>query len=199
MSADSQDLTPLSPASLAAVPEVRTARDAVDELFHDFHRRGTTHTERLEILITAVRDAVLSAERARLLALTEEQVVEAAFRCFADVRLEHTQGGQVSDPAKCGLCGAPMPEGEEMFQYHGYSGPCPSPRDSGDQKWVGDSQEFRVRNGRVEYRWTTFTSARWKPHPDTLEDVEREAVEFPCANFNAQRAAFRWLHNRRDG
>lgn len=27
----------------------------------------------------------------------------------------------------CGLCGKPMPPGEEMFQYHGYSGPCPQP------------------------------------------------------------------------
>ena len=28
----------------------------------------------------------------------------------------------------CELCGEPMPKGEEMFKYHGYSGPCPSPR-----------------------------------------------------------------------
>ena len=27
----------------------------------------------------------------------------------------------------CALCGEPMPEGEEMFKYHGYSGPCPKP------------------------------------------------------------------------
>lgn len=27
----------------------------------------------------------------------------------------------------CTLCGEPMPEGEEMFHYHGYSGPCPKP------------------------------------------------------------------------
>ena len=26
---------------------------------------------------------------------------------------------------KCALCGEPMPEGEEMFNYHWYSGPCP--------------------------------------------------------------------------
>ncbi len=26
---------------------------------------------------------------------------------------------------KCALCGEPMPEGESMFKYHGYSGPCP--------------------------------------------------------------------------
>ena len=29
-------------------------------------------------------------------------------------------------PATCELCGEPMPAGEEMFKYHGYSGPCPS-------------------------------------------------------------------------
>ena len=29
--------------------------------------------------------------------------------------------------AKCELCGEPMPPGEEMFKYHGYSGSCPKP------------------------------------------------------------------------
>ena len=27
----------------------------------------------------------------------------------------------------CELCGEPMPPGEEMFKFHGYSGPCPKP------------------------------------------------------------------------
>lgn len=27
----------------------------------------------------------------------------------------------------CELCGEPMPEGEEMFKFHGYSGNCPKP------------------------------------------------------------------------
>jgi len=27
--------------------------------------------------------------------------------------------------AKCTICGEPMPAGEEMFKFHGYSGPCP--------------------------------------------------------------------------
>lgn len=27
----------------------------------------------------------------------------------------------------CELCGEPMPAGEEMFKYHGYSGPCQRP------------------------------------------------------------------------
>jgi hypothetical protein len=29
------------------------------------------------------------------------------------------------EPALCSLCGKPMPKGEEMFNYHGSSGPCP--------------------------------------------------------------------------
>lgn len=27
--------------------------------------------------------------------------------------------------AVCEICGQPMPPGEEMFKFHGYSGPCP--------------------------------------------------------------------------
>lgn len=33
----------------------------------------------------------------------------------------------MSDTPKCELCGEPMPPGEDMFKYHGYSGPCPKP------------------------------------------------------------------------
>ncbi len=29
--------------------------------------------------------------------------------------------------ANCELCGEPMPAGEEMFKFHGYSGNCPKP------------------------------------------------------------------------
>lgn len=32
-----------------------------------------------------------------------------------------------SPTTNCTLCGEPMPEGETMFMYHGYSGPCPKP------------------------------------------------------------------------
>jgi len=31
------------------------------------------------------------------------------------------------EKALCGICGEPMPKGEEMFNYHGYSGNCPKP------------------------------------------------------------------------
>ena len=36
--------------------------------------------------------------------------------------------------AVCELCGEPMPAGEEIFKFHGYSGNCPKPplpRDDG--------------------------------------------------------------------
>src|SRR5687767_1845900 len=35
------------------------------------------------------------------------------------------RGKMMSEPAKCELCGEPMPLGEQMFKFHGYSGPCP--------------------------------------------------------------------------
>lgn len=45
---------------------------------------------------------------------------------------------------RCELCGEPMPAGERMFKYHGYSGPCPKPplpklpqpKDVLDFKWL---------------------------------------------------------------
>lgn len=33
----------------------------------------------------------------------------------------------MTEQSKCELCGEPMPQGEEMFKIHGYSGPCPKP------------------------------------------------------------------------
>lgn len=37
------------------------------------------------------------------------------------------EGAAVSEQSKCELCGEPMPPGEEMFKFHGYSGACPKP------------------------------------------------------------------------
>ena len=33
----------------------------------------------------------------------------------------------MTDNKKCSICGEPMPDGETMFNFHGYSGPCPKP------------------------------------------------------------------------
>jgi hypothetical protein len=29
--------------------------------------------------------------------------------------------------SNCEICGQPMPKGEEMFKFHGFSGRCPAP------------------------------------------------------------------------
>lgn len=34
---------------------------------------------------------------------------------------------KMTEKANCTICGHPMPPGEEMFKFHGYSGPCPKP------------------------------------------------------------------------
>ena len=33
----------------------------------------------------------------------------------------------MTDTHNCAICGEPMPAGEQMFKFHGYSGPCPKP------------------------------------------------------------------------
>lgn len=43
------------------------------------------------------------------------------------VECKHKKGNVMSEIAKCQLCGEPMPAGEEMFNFHGYSGNCPKP------------------------------------------------------------------------
>jgi hypothetical protein len=44
------------------------------------------------------------------------------------------------DPPFCELCGQPMLPGEEMFRYHGYSGPCPEPEVSPHEHWPGPAR-----------------------------------------------------------
>lgn len=50
---------------------------------------------------------------------------EAACRPCGETELR-TQAMERTE-TNCRLCGDPMPEGEAMFKYHGYSGPCPKP------------------------------------------------------------------------
>lgn len=45
---------------------------------------------------------------------------------------------------KCEICGQPMPEGEEMFRYHGFSGPCPKP-ESNSRKLLRQLKSERIQ------------------------------------------------------
>jgi len=52
----------------------------------------------------------------------------------------------MSEQPKCKLCGEPMPEGEEMFITHGFSGPCPAkPRPAHQLRVVSEKEELDSR------------------------------------------------------
>lgn len=77
--------------------------------------------------------------------------------------MSDTKNGQ---PA-CELCGEPMPPGEEMFRFHGYSGPCPKPSTSPE---------------RCEtHRWTTVRAGG---DPAEATSAERVTV---CADCGIER------------
>jgi hypothetical protein len=87
--------------------------------------------------------------------------------------------------AVCGLCGKPMPEGEEMFNYHGFSGPCPPP-DIHSEVFEAAKQWLE---SNTKIRWTT------EPGPGeegiTLEELNRRPNKYAgwLSNFAASMVA----------
>jgi hypothetical protein len=63
----------------------------------------------------------------------------------------------------CELCGEPMPAGEEMFKYHGYSGPCPKPP-------LPHTPKETIRNKIAEVIWRNQPAA-----PNGLEQAQKTA------------------------
>lgn len=94
--------------------------------------------------------------------------------------------------ATCGICGEPMPAGEEMFKVHGYSGPCPKPplkkptveacieylhRETDGEFWL----DIRVnREGLSSVGPFSTASERQRAHDDMLEMMRAAgAVDLP--------------------
>lgn len=64
---------------------------------------------------------------------------------------------QNSSESKCALCGEPMPAGEEMFNYHGYSGPCPKPPLPPSKPDLGNTSDgYHTFNELYEHRHALF-------------------------------------------
>lgn len=69
--------------------------------------------------------------------------------------------------ALCKLCGEPMPDGEQMFNYHGYSGLCPLPPQENRQLFLeyfkvdqrGATFLIEVRANGAAYSSMSFRSA----------------------------------------
>lgn len=77
----------------------------------------------------------------------------------------------MSEQQKCGLCGEPMPPGEEMFEYHGYSSPCPK-LPPGAKKLFGLSE--------AEVDLLLAENAALKSRIDTIAAALRASTELLC-------------------
>jgi hypothetical protein len=69
------------------------------------------------------------------------------------------------EQAVCGLCGEPMPAGEEMFKFHGYSGSCPKPP-------LPKEQPESLSDDRVRELWRSVTG----PHAELTGPLIRFAA-----------------------
>ena len=72
--------------------------------------------------------------------------------------------------SRCELCGHPMPVGEEMFSFHGYSGPCPAP--PVDACHQADDY-IEERGDFIEETTITRTYLRNKTKDEIIEHVMR--------------------------
>ncbi len=59
----------------------------------------------------------------------------------------------------CRLCGEPMPDGEEMFFYHGYSGPCPKPPLKDESDDFVAYLRFRKRADNENIKWLSVCNS----------------------------------------
>lgn len=57
----------------------------------------------------------------------------------------------MNEIAKCEICGEPMLQGETMFKFHGYSGPCPKPPllQPHQQRVVTEKKELDEKLGKL--------------------------------------------------
>jgi len=62
---------------------------------------------------------------------------------------------------KCGICGEPMPAGEQMFKYHGYSGPCPAPQQKDEPEIGTPLADLSGRPGHAGYDRFVAIAETW--------------------------------------
>jgi hypothetical protein len=80
----------------------------------------------------------------------------------------------------CEVCGEPMPLGEEMFKYHGYSGKCPKPPLKREGKPTNEELEselatIRADHERIIASWKAEEND-WREMNDRLRKWKAEAL-----------------------
>jgi hypothetical protein len=74
---------------------------------------------------------------------------------------------------KCELCGEPMPVGETMFKFHGYSGSCPKPP-------LLQPHQQRVIDEKTEFDKKAHSLSQFIGHSaifDTIDLAEQERLK----------------------
>jgi hypothetical protein len=102
----------------------------------------------------------------------------------------------MDEQAKCGLCGQPMPPGEEMFKYHGYSGPCPKPLPPKVQKLADEKPQIkelldRIPADSIDKLWTIRLDALQKIAAGDISDLPSALSPKPedITTFNEMNAS----------
>jgi hypothetical protein len=93
------------------------------------------------------------------------------------------------EQAKCELCGEPMPKGEEMFKYHGYSCNCPKPplpkKPSDPQTVVADMVRGWLSDQRRD-RPLAFKSYSSVDEDQTIDALAAKIVEALASRKNEE-------------
>ena len=103
---------------------------------------------------------------------------------------------------RCELCGEPMPDGEEMFRLHGYSGPCPKPPKPRDRRAESALKDLRIAVFKAlpETGWDGHASDcathNDPAYPNGECDCGAEAseVRLQKPDWTAACEAMRWLN-----
>lgn len=95
----------------------------------------------------------------------------------------------MSDPSdettnRCGICGEPMPPNEQMFKYHGFSGPCPKPPLKAEQ--VEQSADWWMERADREGDHAVGAVGGAVPMSDLSDDPVRETAERLIQNLDEQ-------------
>ena len=82
----------------------------------------------------------------------------------------------MSERPKCLICGEPIPEGEEMFKIHGFSGDCPSPPLPTSGTPRTDAEYTYVVHG-ITYVSIHFAHQLERENQQLREEIERLSKE----------------------
>lgn len=90
---------------------------------------------------------------------------------------------QVEKPiARCELCGEPMPRGEEMFKFHGYSCDCPKPikiKPKRTPSWtmlIIDENDM-TREDLMKLPWKAISDLSAYSNAMPREEIEHDILE----------------------